>query len=159
MSIKAIVVGMLFGLIAHRLLAGDAVATGYNAAGVWTSVTYNRSSSPKGGPHYRKAADAGMLAELDLHLRSRVNPIRTKILDQSDRTGYVTVARGKSPHANSGVTVIGRGKSQTEADECAMQRLTNTGDTENEKILYRYFSYGADSAPSAHSKQQAGPAG
>ena len=159
MPIKAIVLGMLSGLIAHQVLAGDAVVTGYNSEGVWTGVTYNRSSTPKGGLHYRDAAEAGILAELDLHLRGRVNPVRTQILDQSDRTGYVTVARGKSPRANSGVTVIGRGKSQAEADQSAIQKLKHVGDTENERILYRYFSYGADSAESLQSKRHAGPAG
>jgi hypothetical protein len=159
MPIKAIVLGMLSGLVAHQLLAGDAVVTGYNSDGVWTGVTYNRSSTPKGGLHYREATQAGMLAELDLHLRGRVNPVRTRIIDQSDRTGYVTVARGKSPRANSGVTVIGRGKSQAEADQSAIEKLKHTGDTENERILYRYFSYGDDSASSPSSKRPADPAG
>jgi hypothetical protein len=40
---------------------------------------------------------------------------------------------------------LGRGKSQTEADENALKKLKETAATENEKIVYRYFSYGADS--------------
>ena len=150
---------MLSGLVAQQVLAGDAVVAGFNSEGVWTAVTYNCSSTPKGGLHYREAAQAGVLAERDLHLRSRQNPARTKILDQSDRTGYVTVARGKLPNANSGITVIGRGKSQAEADKSALQKLGHAAATENERILYRYFSYGADSAPSPHAKRHAGDAG
>ena len=40
---------------------------------------------------------------------------------------------------------IGRGKSQTEADENALQKLKEREAIENQKIVYRYFSYGADS--------------
>lgn len=155
MPIKAIILGMLSGLVAHQALAGDAVATGYNSEGVWTAVTYSRSSTPKGGPHYREAAQACILAERDLRLRTSEGLARTKILDQSNRTGYVAVARGKSPRANVGLTVIGRGQSQAEADQSALQKLNQAGDTENETILYRYFSYGADSTPS-RAKRHAG---
>jgi hypothetical protein len=46
---------------------------------------------------------------------------------------------------------LGRGKSQAEADENALQKLRDREATENEKIVYRYFSYGADStAPPSH---------
>jgi hypothetical protein len=57
------------------------------------------------------------------------------------------------------VTVIGRGKSQAEADQSALQKLNHFGDTENERILYRYFSYGDDSTPSSDSKRHTGRTG
>ena len=38
--------------------AGDAVAIGYNADGVWTSVTYFSSGTPKGGPRYKNEEEA-----------------------------------------------------------------------------------------------------
>lgn len=159
MPIKIMVLGTLLCLLGREVLAGDAVITGYDADGVWTAVTYNRSSTPKGGPHYHDAAKACILAEADLRFRASDHLVRTKILDQSNRTGYVAVARGKNPTANSGVTVIGRGKSQAEADRNAIQQLDRAGDTENERILYRYFSYGADSTRSSRPKRHASHAG
>ncbi len=34
--------------------AGDAVVIGYNADGIWTSVTYYCSGTPKGGADYKE---------------------------------------------------------------------------------------------------------
>ena len=145
MKIKAIILASLFCLIAHQVSAGDAIAIGYNYAGVWTAVTYNRSSTPKGGPHYHGAAQACIFARRDLSIRASEDLVRTKIIGQSDRTGYVTVARGRAMKVNLDVTVIGRGKSQSEADKNALKKLSDTEATTNEEIVYRYFSYGADS--------------
>jgi len=55
---KVFIFGSLFGFFVHQVLAGDAVAIGYKYDGVWTAVTYNRSSTPKGGPHYHDAVQA-----------------------------------------------------------------------------------------------------
>jgi hypothetical protein len=145
-QVRQIIFGSLFCLVAYQVSAGDAIAIGYNCYGVWTAVTYNRSSTPKGGPHYHDAAQACIFARRDLYVRASEDLAWTKIIGGSDRTGYVTVARGRATRANKDVTTIGRGKSQTEADENALKKLNDTEATTNEKIVYRYFSYGADTA-------------
>jgi hypothetical protein len=142
---KIIIFGALFCLIADQVSAGDAIAIGYNYNGVWTAVTYNRSSTPKSGPHYREAAQACTFALRDLRVRASDDLARTKIIGQSDRTGYVTVARGRAAKVNKDVTAIGRGKSQTEADQKALEKLNAADAATKEEIVYRYFSYGADS--------------
>jgi hypothetical protein len=153
---KLIIVGALFCLIAHNAPAGDAIAIGYNYAGVWTAVTYNRSTTPKGGPHYHLAAQACTFAVRDLYVRANEDLVRTKIIGQSDQTGYVTVARGRAEKRNTDVTTIGRGASPTEADRKALQKLKVADAATNEEIVYRYFSYGADSTPARPwSKQSA----
>ena len=144
MSIKEIILGSLFCLIAHQVSAGDAIVMAYNHDGVWTAVTYNRSSTPKGGPHYRMAAEACAAALRDLRVRANDDLASTKIIGESDRTGYVTVARGKAEKANKDVTAIGRGKSQAEADAKALEKLKRAEVTTDETIVYRYFSYGAN---------------
>jgi hypothetical protein len=146
MNTKGIILGSLFCLIAHHASAGDAVAMGYNPDGVWTAVTYNRSSTPMGGAHYRNAAQAGAAALRDLHVRASEDLARTKVIGQSDLTGYVAVARGRAAKIDLDVTAIGRGKSQAEADEKALEKLSEAGAAAKEKIVYRYFSYGADCA-------------
>jgi hypothetical protein len=70
---------------------------------------------------------------------------RTEIVGQSDRTGYVAVARAKSITRNKDVTAIGRGKSQGEADANALKKLIDREATTDEVVVYRYFSYGDDS--------------
>jgi hypothetical protein len=138
---------LLLCLCAGSVSAGDAIAIGYNYDGVWTALTYNRSSTPKGGAHYRAATEACIFALRDLHSRANDYVARTKIIGQSDATGYVTVARGRASNPDKDVTAIGRGKSQTEADANALQKLSDTQASANQEIVYRYFSYGVDSAP------------
>ena len=145
MKIKGIILGALFCFVAHRVLAGDAIAMGYNYEGVWTAVTYNRSSTPKGGAHYREAAKACAFALRDLRVRAGEDLAWTKIIGESDRTGYVTVARGMATNADKVVTAIGRGKSQTEADQKALEKLKGADATTDQTIVYRYFWYGNDS--------------
>ena len=145
MKVTGIIWGSLFWLIARQASAGDAVAMGYRFDGVWTTMTYNRSSTPKGGPHYRGAAQACAAALRDLRVRAGEDLARTKIIGQSDRTGYAAVAHGKGTKVSKDVTTIGRGKSQMEADQKALQKLNEAEATTDEKIVYRYFSYGADS--------------
>jgi hypothetical protein len=144
MNVKQIALTCLFCLVAQRVTAGDAVVIGYNYDGVWTAVTYNRSSTPKGGAHYRNAAQARIAAIRDLHIRAGQDLVRTSMIGGSDRTGYVTVARGRTGAGND-VTAVGHRKSQTEADKRALAELNEFGATKNQKIVYRYFSYGADS--------------
>ena len=145
MSIKLVVLTAISCVVAYPTIAGDAIAIGYKYDGVWTAVTYNRSSTPKGGPHYHDAVQACTFAVRDLHIRASDYLVRTAIVGQSDETGYVAVAQGKAIARNKDVTGVGRGKSQAEADEKALELLNANGVTENEQIVYRYFSYGADS--------------
>lgn len=131
--------------VAARAVAGDAVAIGFNKEGIWTAVTYYNSSTPVGGKDYKNVADARKEALRDLHTRAGQGLARASILASSDSTGFAAVARGKIG-AGKDVNVVGYGKSQNEADEKALSQLLQAGATENEKIVYRYFSYGADSA-------------
>src|SRR3981081_1184559 len=141
---KRIILALLLCLIARQVSAGDAIAMGFNYDGVWTAITYFRSSTPKNGHHYWDAAKACIFAQRDLRIRASEYLARRNIIGQSDRAGYVAVARGSVANANKDITAIGRGKSQTEADENALMKLNEREATENEKIVYRYFSYGAD---------------
>ena len=88
MKIEGTILGALFCLASHQVLAGDAVALGYNYEGVWTAVTYNRSSTPKGGAHYREAAQACVFALRDLRVRASEDLAWTKII--GNRTEPVT---------------------------------------------------------------------
>jgi len=133
-------------LIAHQATAGDAVAIGLRFDGVWTSLTYFRSSTPKGGRYYWTASQASNNARRDLHIRAGDYLARTKIVGQSDLTGYVAIARGHVANENRCITVIGRGNSQREADQHALKKLNGAAlAIANVNIVYRYFSYGADS--------------
>jgi hypothetical protein len=149
---KLTVLGALSCVITCPTFAGDAVAIGYNYDGVWTAVTYNRSSTPKGGAHYHDAEQARIFAARDLWHRATDDLVRTEIIGESDRTGYVAVAQGKAITRNKDVTAVGRGKSQNEADSNALKLLTAREATTEAAIVYRYFSYGADSV-SRHAKR------
>jgi hypothetical protein len=150
MPIKVIFTGILFFLAVSVARAGDAVAMAYDSDGVWIAVTYIRSTTPKGGPHYHDSSEAAASARQDLHRRAGIYLFRTKVIGQSDRTCYVTVARGNSSKPNTGVTVIGRGKTQSQADQDALQQLNHAA-AADEKIVYQYFSYGSDSNDPPHS--------
>jgi hypothetical protein len=134
----------LVSAAAANALAGDAVAIGYNAEGVWTAVTYYCSSTPKTAKDYKTRKEAEQSAIRDLRRRSQYRAARESILSSSDLTGFVSVTRGAT-NSRKDVNVVGRGKSQREADEQAFAQLKQAGATANEKIVYRYFSHGADS--------------
>ena len=129
---------------ASRVSAGDAVAIGYNAADIWTDVTYFRSATPKGGKDYRTSTQAREFALRDVRRRSQHSVAKASILSSSDSTGFVSVARGQDKSGKD-VNVVGRGKSQAEADRKAFDLLNQTGAGAKQKIVYRYFSHGADS--------------
>jgi hypothetical protein len=152
---RLIIFGCLFCLIGRQVWAGDAIAIGYNYNGVWTAVTYNRSSTPKGGAHYHDAIQACTFAMRDLYARASDNLVRTEIVGRSDRTGYVAVARGNAIAKNKDVTAVGRGTSQAEADQKALALLGANGVTADEQIVYRYFSYGTDSGLRRSAKRYA----
>ena len=148
MKLTGIMLASLLTLAARQAIAGDAGAMGYRYDGVWTAVTYNRSSTPKGGSHYREADQACAAALRDLHTRGALpnDPlVRTKIIGKSNQTGYVAVAHGKGTNVSKEVTAIGRGKSQLEADRQVLQKLDQAEATREQRIAYRYFSYGTDS--------------
>lgn len=125
------------------LLAGDAVAVGYNKDGVWTSVTYYSSGKPKGSKDYKTEAEAREAATRDLQKRDIVKDARIEIISSSGATGFVAVARG-ADKSGKDANVVGRGTSKKEADEKAFAQLKEAGATKNQQIVYRYFSYGAD---------------
>jgi len=154
---KIFICASLVCIFVHSVLAGDAIAIGYKYDGVWTAVTYNRSSTPKGGPHYHDAVQACTFAVRDLHVRASDYLVRAEIIGKSDRTGYFAVAQGKAIAKNKDVTAVGRGTSQAEADQKALALLNANGVTENEEIVYRYFSYGADSTAHPRAKQRGRP--
>ena len=149
---KTLIFAALCCVVAHPTIAGDAVAIGYNYNGVWTAVTYNRSSTPKGGAHYHDASKACEFALRDLRARASEDLARTEIVGQSDRTGYVAVAQGTATARDKAVTAVGRGKSQAEADSNALKVLNERDATTEEAIVYRYFSFGADSGPGPRAK-------
>ncbi len=124
-------------------MGGDAVAIGYNADGVWTSVTYFSSGAAKGSSNYKTEAEAREEALRDLKKRGGEGLARSEILSSSDATGFVAVGRG-ADKSRKDQNVVGRGKSQKEADENAMAELKKRGAIKSQKIVYRYFSHGSD---------------
>jgi hypothetical protein len=131
-------------LLAPRASAGDAVVIGYNADGIWTDVTYYRSATRKGGKDYKTEEEARQLATRDVRRRSQSAVAKTTILSSSDTTGFVAVARGQNK-SGTDIHGVGRGKTQAEADEKALELLNGSGAGGEQKIIYRYFSHGADS--------------
>jgi len=145
----------LFCVLIRPLFAGDAIAIGYNSDGAWSAVTYNRSSTPKGGPHYHDSTQACTFAVRDLWVRASDYLWKAEILGQSDKTGYVAVARGRALTRNKDVTAVGRGKSQDEADQNALKKLNDREATTEATIVYQYFSYGSDSGARSDTKHKA----
>lgn len=125
--------------------AGDAVAIGYNADGVWTSVTYYSSGTGKGGADYKDEAGAREAAVRDLKQRAGEGIVRTSILASSDRTAYVAYARGKSA-AGKDVHAVGYGASESDAKAKAFADLKRQGASKELKLVYHYFSHGPDDA-------------
>ena len=152
MWIRTVALATISCAVAGPTFAGDAVAIGYNYDGAWTAVTYNRSSTPKGGQHYHNAAQACQFAVRDLWARASEYMVRTDIIGQSDRTGYVAVGQGKAIERNKDVIAVGRGKSQSDADANALMLLSARDATTEAAIVYRYFSYGSDSGARAGTK-------
>ena len=125
------------------LFAGDAVAIGYNQDGIWTAVTYYRSGTHKGGKDYKTEPQARELATRDARRRSEYPPTTIHVFSSSDKTGFVAVARGKNK-SGTDIHGVGRGTTQAEADQKALELLNESGAGAEQKIIYRYFSYGAD---------------
>jgi len=130
--------------ITSQLVAGDAVAIGYNAEGVWTAVTYNSSSTPKGGKDYKTEKEAQEAALRDVRKRSEHEVATASILASSDATGFVAVGRGQTKSGKD-VNVVGRGETQSQANKEAFAQLRAAGGGAKQKIVYRYFSHGGAS--------------
>jgi len=127
-----------------RLIAGNAVAVGYNSEGVWTGLTYYASSKPQTGKDYKTENGAREEAMRDLRKRTSYAASMVNSLFSSDSSGFVAVARGKDK-LDKDVNLVGRGKSQTEADKNAFELLNQAEANAERKIVYRYFSYVSDS--------------
>ena len=80
----------------------------------------------------------------DVRRRSQSAVATTHILSSSDSTSFVAVARGKDKSSKD-VNVVGRGQTQNQADKEAFAQLSAAGAGAKEKIVYCYFSHGADS--------------
>ena len=133
-----------FSLVASATVmrAGDAVAIGYNADGVWTAVTYYSSGPPKGGADYKDEAGAREAAIRDLKSRAGEGIVTTKVLAASDRTGHVAYARGKTK-VGEDAHAVGYGATKAEAEQKAFAELSGSGGTRKQKVIYNYFSHGA----------------
>ena len=123
--------------------AGDAVAIGYNADGVWTAVTYYSSGTPKGGADYKDEAGAREAAVRDLKTRAGEGIVTTKVIAASDRTAHVAYARGKTK-AGADAHAVGYGATKEEAKQQAFAELSRDGATRSQKVIYKYFSHGAE---------------
>ena len=103
-------------------MPGDAVAIGYNSKNVWMMVTYYSSSTPKGATITRTRPGAREAASLDVRRRAGEGLAKVDVIAASDLTGFVAVARGENKSGND-VTVVGRGKSQAEAEKKALVQI------------------------------------
>lgn len=137
---------LLCGVAASAAQAGDAVAIGYNADGVWTAVTYYCSGTPPGGADYKDEAAARTAAVRDLQERAGEGAVSTRILAASDRTGHFAYARGKTGKGEH-LHRVGYGADKQEAERDVLAQLKRAGATRSQEIIYRYFSHGADSRP------------
>jgi hypothetical protein len=147
MSFKtSLIVGCSLCFASLFARAGDAVAIGYNSENVWMLVTYYSSSTPKGGRHYKDEAGAREAASLDVRRRAGEGLAKVDVIAASDLTGFVAVARGENKSGND-VTTVGHGKTQVKAETKALSELNRNNATTKQKIVYRYFSYGSDFAP------------
>jgi hypothetical protein len=125
--------------------AGDALAIGYNKDGVWTAVTYYCSSTAKGGSDYKTEAEAKEEALKDLKKRAPEGLEKSTVFSSSDRTGHFAYARGKNAD-DKDFHAVGFGASKEAAEKDAFEQLKRAGGTNEQKVIYSYFSHGADEA-------------
>ena len=149
----ATALGLLLVVLSPVVQGGDAVAIGYNADGVWTAVTYYSSGTPKGGADYKDESGAREAALRDLKTRAGEGVVTTKIIAASDHTAHVAYARGKTA-AGEDAHAVGYGGSKAEAKQKAFAELSSSGATRSQKVVYSYFSHGAQPAPSAPAKSR-----
>ena len=149
----ATTLALLLAFLPAALLGGDAVAVGYNADGVWTAVTYYSSGTPKGGADYKDETGAREAAIRDLKSRAGEGVVTTKIIAASDRTAHVAYARGKTAGGED-AHAVGYGSSKAEAEQKAFAELSGSGATRKQKVIYSYFSHGAQPASTAPAKSR-----
>lgn len=142
--------GLLFPcwclLMVATARGGDAVAIAYNSAGVWTAVTYYCSSSPPGGADYKDAAGARLAATKDLKKRAGEDLARQSVIAASDKTGHFAYARGKNPGGKDVHAVGYAPASEAGAEKDAFEQLNRSGAKVDQKVIYKYFSYGSEAA-------------
>jgi len=131
-------VTFLLGGLAALSQAGDALTIGYNADGVWTSVTYYCSGTPKGGADYKDEAGAREAATQDLKRRAGEGVVKVTVFAASDRTGHVAYARGK-PKAGKDLHAVGYGGSKQEAESRALADLKRDGAVKGLKVSIGIF--------------------
>jgi len=136
----------LLGLTSFMARAGDAVAIGYNDKGVWTSVIYYSSGTPKDGSDYKDAKGAREAALKDLKKRGGDQQASSKIIASSDKTGNFAVASARASTAEDArdIFAVGYGKSAEEAEKDVFAQLARHKATEKKKVHYKYFSHGED---------------
>jgi hypothetical protein len=148
MLLKALfATSIILGVTSLIARAGDAVAIGYNDKGVWTTVIYYCSGTPKGGSDYKDAKGAREAALQDLKKRSGDHPAATsKVVASSDKTGHFAVVSARASKAENAkdIFAVGYGGSEAEAEKDALDQLARQKATENKKVHYRYFSHGED---------------
>jgi hypothetical protein len=147
MSLKTISLTVaLVGLTSLPVLAGDAVAIGYNDQGIWTGVIYYCSGTPKGGSDYKDSAGAREAALKDLKKRGGAQQASSKIIASSDKTGNFAVASARASTAKDAkdIFAVGYGQSKEAAEKDAFAQLARHQATEKKKVHYRYFSHGED---------------
>src|SRR5436853_7227222 len=120
-TIFSCLLAFLISFAPSRVLAGDAVAAGYNQDGIWTSVTYYASSNPKGGKDYKSEVEAREAARRDLQKRDVLKPARIEIISSSDATRFVAVGGGPD-NSRKDVNEVGRGKTLKEANNKPIER-------------------------------------
>jgi hypothetical protein len=145
MRLRLLVFVSLLLLVCAVAHAGDAVAIGYNAEGVWTSVMYYSSGTAKGGADYKDEAGAREAAVRDLKQRAGEGVVRTSILASSDRTAHVVYARGKTT-VGKDLHAVSYAATETDAKAKAFADLKRQGATKELKVFYHYFTHGADDA-------------
>lgn len=123
--------------------AGDAVAIGYNSAGVWTAVTYYCSGTVAGGKDYQNEAGARAAALRDLKKRAGQDLARESILSSSDKTAFFAYGRGKTEQGKS-VHAVSSGTSTEAAEKEVLRSLASKGARHEVKVVYRYHSFGAN---------------
>lgn len=142
MSYRLLFAVLLFLVIGPAAHAGDAVAIGYNAEGVWTSVMYYSSGTPKGGTDYKDEAEARAAAVRDLKQRAGEGVAKTSIIASSDKTAQVVYARGKSPTGKD-FHAVAYAATEEEAKAKAFADLKRQGAAKELKVFYHYFTHGA----------------
>ncbi|MEI6535407.1 MAG: hypothetical protein WCN98_08720 [Verrucomicrobiaceae bacterium] len=133
---------MIFSIL-QTTHGGDAVAVTYDGNGNVTSADTEYSSTKSDGKDYMKgilAAEKALTA-----VKARL-AYREGVIHSSDLTGFFAFAIGTTEQGQV-KGKVGYGKTQAEADENALKKLSSDEATKQQTIQVRYFSYGENVAP------------